>query len=77
MVHEAVEDGGAHGRIAEIFPPVLHDAVGCHDDASPQLVALVHEALEKFRAGLADAAGEEEIVEDDDCLLYTSDVADE
>jgi DNA replication protein DnaC len=54
-VHEAVQDGGVHGRVAEVAPPVLHDPVGGDDDRSAQLVALVHEGLQQLGDVLADA----------------------
>jgi hypothetical protein len=62
-MHEAVEDGGAHGGVAEVFAPVLHDPVGSDDEAAAQFVALVHDGLQQLCAGLADAAREEEIVQ--------------
>ena len=44
-MHEAVQNGGAHGVIAQVLAPVLNDPVGGHHDASAQLVALVHDGL--------------------------------
>jgi len=46
MVHQAVQDGGAHGVVAQVLAPVLDEAVGSDDEAAAQLVALVHEALQ-------------------------------
>ena len=45
-MHEAVQNGGAHGVIAQVLAPVLNDPVGGHHDASAQLEALVHDGLQ-------------------------------
>ncbi len=63
-MHEAVQDGGGHGGIAQVSAPVLHNPVGGDDDRSAQLVALVHQGLQELGGVLADAPGQEEVVED-------------
>ncbi len=62
-MHEAVEDGGGHGGVAEVLAPVLHDAVGGDDDGAAVLVALVDDGLQQFGRGVADAPGQEQVVE--------------
>ena len=63
MMHQSIEDRRAHRVVTQVRSPVLHDAIGCNDDATAQLVALMDEGLQQ-RAGLIrDGAGEEQIVE--------------
>lgn len=62
-MHQTVEDGGGHGVVSEVLAPVLHDPVGGHDDAALELVALVHQRLQQLATSVADAAGQEQIVQ--------------
>jgi hypothetical protein len=55
--------GGSRGRVAKVFAPVLHDAVGGHDDAAAAFVALMHDGLEQL-GGVGDSPRKEEIVQD-------------
>ena len=58
-----VEDGGGHGLVAEVAAPVLHDAVGGHNDAAAMHVALVNHGLQQFGGGLGDATREEQAID--------------
>lgn len=61
-MHQPVENGGGHGVVSQIFPPILHDAVRCHDDAASEFVALVNQHLQQFSGAVADASGQKQIV---------------
>lgn len=51
VVHEAVEDRGAHRVVTEIGAAIVHDAVGGDDGPAPQLVALMDQGFQQ-RAGI-------------------------
>lgn len=53
--HEAVQDGGGHGGIAQVTAPVLHHSVGGDHDGTAQLVTLVHDGLQDLCGVLTDA----------------------
>ncbi len=46
---QAVQERGRHGVVAQVFAPVLHDALGRHDDAALEFVALVYQRFRKAR----------------------------
>ncbi len=61
-MHKAVGDGGGHGADTQVPAPILHEAVGCDDDGSVQLVAPVHQGLQQRCGVLADATSREQVV---------------
>src|SRR6266478_8629351 len=69
VMHEAVQDGGGHGVVAEVLAPVLDDAVGGDDDTAAQFVAPVHHGLQQLGTGVGDAARQEQIVEHEQVRL--------
>ncbi|MGY4353092.1 hypothetical protein ACVWXM_009609 [Bradyrhizobium sp. GM7.3] len=62
MVHEAVKDRRAHGIVAEISAPILHDAIGCDDDAAVQFVTLMDQGLQQRASFVGDGASKEQVV---------------
>ena len=44
-VYQPVQNGRAHGVVAQVFAPVLNNPVGGHHDGATQLVAPVHHSL--------------------------------
>ena len=51
-MHQAVQDGAAHGGVTQIFTPVLDHALGCNNNGEAQFVALMHDRLKQLSAHL-------------------------
>lgn len=55
-MEQTVEDCRGHGAVAKVAPPVLDDMVGCDEDASTLLVALMDQGLQQFGSSIGKSS---------------------
>lgn len=72
VMHEPVEDRGAHRVVAEVGPPVLYDAVGGDDDTAMQLVALVDQRLQQGAGVIGNRARQEQVIQHEQIAVEDS-----
>jgi hypothetical protein len=63
VVHQPVENRGAHRIVAKVCAPILHNTVGRDENAAMQFVALMDQGLQQRAGGVVDRTRQEQVVQ--------------
>ena len=61
-VHQPIQNGRAHGAVAQVFASVFDDSIGRHHDGAARFVAAMNHRLQQLGSPVGDAPGQKQII---------------